>query len=89
MCNEKNGVNTQRANITDSLRVKGHVRKCLKTRKCYSIGESEGEFYIGSFALLTFIESVRLALNELVQYKTAYVELAVALPNAVTFSSNI
>ena len=39
---------------------------------------SQGEFYIGGFVLLTFIESFRLALNELTQYKTAYLELAFA-----------
>ena len=49
---------------------------------------SEGEFYIGGFVLLTFVEPVRLALNELPQYKTAYVELAFARPNAVAFCSN-
>ena len=48
---------------------------------------SEGEFYIGGFVLLTFVEPVRLALNELVQYKTAYVEFAFARHNAVAFSS--
>ena len=36
----------------------------------YSIGASEGEFYIDGFVLLTFIEPARLALNELAQYKT-------------------
>ena len=41
---------------------------------------SEGEFNIGGFILLTFIEPVRLALNELEQYKTAYVELTFACP---------
>ena len=45
---------------------------------------SEGEFYIGGFVLLTFIEPVRLALNECQQYKTAYVELTFTHP---TFSS--
>ena len=48
---------------------------------------SEGEFYIGGSVLLTFVEPVRLALNELAQYKTAYVELVFARPNAVAFSS--
>ena len=41
---------------------------------------NEGEFYIASFVLLTFIEPVRLALNELVQYQISYVELAFAHP---------
>ena len=46
---------------------------------------SKGEFYICGFVLLIFIELVRLALNELAQYKTAYVELAFARP--MLFSS--
>ena len=33
----------------------------LYTRKCYSIVESEGEFYIGGFVLLKFIEPSRHA----------------------------
>ena len=37
---------------------------------------SEGEFYIGSFALRRFIERQPNRLNECQQYKTAYVELA-------------
>ena len=50
----------------------------------------EGELYIGGFVLLTFIELVRLALNELAQYKTAYVELdRLRSPNAVAFSSSV
>ena len=36
---------------------------------------SEGEFYIGGFVLLTFIEPYRLVLNELAQDKTAYIIL--------------
>ena len=59
----------------------------MKTRKCYSIGESEGEFYIDGFVLQKFIESVRLALNELAQYKTALCRTRLRSPNAVTFSS--
>ena len=47
----------------------------------------EGEFYIGGVVLLKFIEAVRLALDELVQYKTAYVELAFARPNAIAHVS--
>ena len=39
---------------------------------------SKGEFYIDGFVLLTFVESVRLALNELAQYKAAYIKLAFA-----------
>ena len=31
------------------------------------------QLYIGSFVLLTFIEPVRLTLNELAQYKPTYV----------------
>ena len=49
-------------------------------RKCYSIGASEGEFYIDGFVLLKFIEPVRSALNEFKQYKTSYVELAFTRP---------
>ena len=41
---------------------------------------SESEFYTGGFVQLNFIESVRLALNELAQYKTAYVELTFVRP---------
>ena len=71
----------------------------MKTRKCYiQHWASKGEFYIGGFVLLTFIELVRLAFKELrelvrlvfkelVSYKTTYVELAFAQPNAVAFSS--
>ena len=44
---------------------------------------SEGEFYIGGYVVLTFVEPVRLA-----QYKISYVELAFARPNSVAFSSN-
>ena len=67
--------------------VKGHIRKSLKIKKCYSVGASEGEFYIASFVLLTFVEPVRLVLNGLAQYKTAYVELTFVHPNVVAFSS--
>ena len=50
---------------------------------------SEGELYylwlyIGGFVLLTFVELVRLALNESAQYKT---EVAFARPIAVAFSN--
>ena len=41
---------------------------------------SEGEFYTGGFVLLTFIEPVRLVPNELVQYKSTYVELTFICP---------
>ena len=56
----------------------------IYTRKCYSIGANEGQFYIGGFVL---IERQPNRLNEYQQYKTAYVELAYARPNAVAFSS--
>ena len=50
---------------------------------------SEGRFYIhiyiGVFVFLAFIEPVRLVSNELMQYKTTYVE-PTCLPNAVAFS---
>ena len=46
---------------------------------------SEGEFYIGGFVLPTFVEPDRLVLNELAQYKTTYLELTFARPNAVAF----
>ena len=50
---------------------------------------SEGEFYIGGFILLTFTEPVRLALNELSQYKTSYVcRTHLHSHNDVAFSSN-
>ena len=35
---------------------------------------------VGGFVLLTFIEMVRLTLNEVAQYKNAYVELTFACP---------
>ena len=54
---------------------------------------SEGEFYIGDFVLLTFIEPIRLALNELAQYKTGIqnriCKTHLRSPNAVAFSSII
>ena len=53
------------------------------TRKCYSIGVNEGEFYIGGFVLRQFIEHQPNLLNECQKYKTSYVELAFARPNAV------
>ena len=40
------------------------------SRKC--IGTSEGEFYIGGFAVLKFIEPVTRQLNGFQHYKTAY-----------------
>ena len=64
------------------------------TRKFYSIEASEGEFYIGGFVLLTFIEQVtkkhkRNWLNEFQQYKTSYVELTFVSSNAVELSTKI
>ena len=50
-------------------------------------GASEGKFYIGGFVLLKFVDPIRLALIELAQYKTAYLELVFARPNAAAFSS--
>ena len=51
----------------------------VKVRHC----GGEGEFYIGSSVLLTFVELVRSALSELPQYKTTYVELTFAHPIAI------
>ena len=48
---------------------------------------NEGEFYIGGFVLRQFIESVRLALNELEQYKTVPCMTRLRSPNDVAFSS--
>ena len=47
---------------------------------------SDGKFYIGGFVLLTFVELVRLAINELTQYKTVYVQLTFTRPMLDTCS---
>ena len=58
---------------------------CMQTiqdknsRKCYSIGASEGEFYIDVLYSL----SLHYLLNAFQKYKTYYVELAFTRPNAV------
>ena len=48
---------------------------------------SEGKFYIGGFVLLTFIEPVRLLLNELVDIQNRLCRTSLRSLNAVAFSS--